>query len=136
MIEGTFDVALDTPKHHKRGTLAVKSLGDRIVAQLNLTELEPMEFTGTCADKSFTFEGTDVFPGTGTVHYKAQGEVWGNSIDIKFETEAGVITIFGTRLSGSVGDLRSSHEYLMKASAAEFDNDDPTMFSGRYSDGC
>ena len=127
MIEGTFDVAVDTPKHHKRGTLLLKSAKERIVMQLKLSELDPMEFTGTCADKSFSFEGSGDFPGLGAIDYKATGEVWGNSIDVKCDTSAGTVTIFGTRLSGSAGDLKSSHEYLMKASAAEFDRDDGTM---------
>ena len=135
MIEGTYDVAVDTPKHHKRGTLALKSTGAHIVMRLNLTELEPMEFVGTCEDKAFAFEGTGKFPGLGSVDYKAQGEVWGNSLDIKCETSAGIVTIFGTRLSGSAGDLKSSHEYLMKASTAQFDRDDSTMYSGLYADG-
>ena len=135
MIEGTFDVAFDTPKHHKRGTASLKSIEDRIVMQLNLSELDPMEFKGTCADKAFSFEGSDDFPGLGTADYTAHGEVWGNSIDIKFETSAGAITVFGTRLSTSAGELKSSHEYLMRASTAEFDRNDSTMYSGLYSDG-
>lgn len=135
MIDGTFDVAVDTPRHHKRGTLALKSAGERVVMRLSLTELEPMEFTGTCADKAVSFEGAGDLPGLGNVEYKASGEVWGNSLDLKCETTAGVVTIFGTRLSNSAGDLRSSHEYLMKASTAEFDRDDATMFSGRFADG-
>ena len=44
-------------------------------------------------------------------------------------------TIFGTRLSRSAGGLQSSHDYMMKASAAEFDRDDSTMYSGLFSDG-
>ena len=135
MIEGTFDVAVDTPKHHKRGTLALKSADESIFARLSLTELEPLDFTGTCADKTFKVEGSGEFPGLGAISYQAQGEIWGNSIDIKCETSAGSVTVFGTRLSGSAGDLKSSHEYLMKASAAEFDRDDNTMYSGLYADG-
>ena len=135
MLEGTFDVAVDTPKHHKRGTLSLKSAGERVVMQLKLSDLDPLEFTGTCADKAVVFEGSGDFPGLGAVDYKATGEVWGNSIDVKCETSTGIVTIFGTRLSGSAGDLKSSHEYLMKASAAEFDRDDATMYSGLFSDG-
>jgi len=135
MLEGTFDVAVDTPKHHKRGTLSLKSAGERVVMQLKLSDLDPLEFAGTCADKALAFEGSGSLPGLGAVDYKATGEVWGNSIDLKCETSAGIVTIFGTRLSGSAGDLKSSHEYLMKASAAEFDRDDATMYSGLFSDG-
>lgn len=135
MIQGTFDVAIDTPKHHKRGTLHMMSAGENIVMRLTPTELETMEFAGKCADKTFTFEGSGNFPGLGEIDYKATGEVWGNTLDMKCETSVGLVTIFGTRLSGSAGDLKSSHEYLMKASTAEFDRNDSTMYSGRYSDG-
>ena len=135
MIEGTFDVAVDTPKHHKRGTLALKSAGEALAARLELSGLEPIDFAGTCAGTEFTFEGTAELPGIGTTDYRAVGETWGNSIDVKCETSAGTVTIFGTRLSSSAGDLKSSHEYLMKASAAEFDRDDTTMYSGLYADG-
>ena len=135
MIEGTFDVAVETTKHHKRGTLSLKSAETNIVALLKLSEMEPLEFTGTCAGKEFTLTGSGEFPGLGAIDYTAHGETWGNSIDVKCETTAGKITVFGTRLSGAAGDIKSSHEYLMKASAAEFDRDDTTMYSGLFSDG-
>jgi len=135
MIEGMFDVSVDTPKHHKRGTLALKSAGQNIVIQLKISDMDPMEFTGTCADKQFSFEGSCDFPGLGDIDFKAQGEIWGNSIDVKLESTAGKITIFGTRLSGVAGEIKSSHEYLMKASKAEFDRNDGSMYAGLFSDG-
>ena len=138
MLEGAFDVAVDTPKRHLRGTLALKGAGSgsgALAARLSLSEMEPLDFTGTCDDREFTFEGTADLPGLGKTAYKATGEVWGNSIDVKCETDAGRITIYGTRLSGSAGDLKSSYDYLMKASAADFTGEDNTMFSGRYADG-
>lgn len=135
MIEGTFDIALDTPKRHKRGTLELKSKGDRIVALLKLTELDPIQLNGTCADKTISFEGTGTFPELGEIEYSATGDVWGNSIDVKCETSIGKITLFGTRLSMSTGGISSSHEYLMAASRGEFSADDGTMFSGRFADG-
>ena len=135
MIEGTFDVSVDTPKLHRRGTLALKSEGERIFARLTLNEREPLDFAGTCADKTFHIEGEGELPSLGQVAYQADGEVWGNSLDVKCTTEAGVVTIFGTRLSGSAGDLKSSHEYMMRASTGEFGRDDNTMYSGLYADG-
>lgn len=133
MIEGTFDVAIDTPKHHKRGTLALKSDGDAIHALLRSGEFETA-LSGTCADKTFTFAGTGEFGELGTVEYKAEGEVWGNSIDVKCDTSIGKVTVFGTRLSQSAGDVKSSHEYMMAASRADFSKEG-IMYSGLYSDG-
>lgn len=135
MIQGTFDVSIDTPKLHRRGTLMLQSEGERIAARLTVSEREPLDFGGTCADKSFHFEGTADLPSLGNVSYNADGEVWGNSIDVKCQTDAGLVTIFGTRLSNSIGDMGSSHEYMMKASTGEFDDNDNAMYSGRYADG-
>ena len=135
MIEGTFDVAVDTPKYHKRGTLALAGEGTQIRALLKVSELDDMVFAGSCAEKEFTFEGTGEFGRLGQIDYKAKGEVWGNSLDAKVESSGGVITIFGTRLSASAGDFKSSHEYMMAASRAEFSADDGTMYSGLYADG-
>lgn len=135
MIEGTYDVAIDTPKYHRRGTLALKSAGEAIAARLIVGDNEPLIFDGTCADKDFVFAGERDLLGLGLVHYEAKGSVWGNSIDIKCETDAGKVEIFGTRLSTSAGDFKSSHEYVMKASTGDFDDNDSMMYSGLYADG-
>ena len=135
MIEGTYDVAIDTPKYHRRGTLALKSAGEAIAARLVIGENEPLEFDGTCADKEFVFAGERDLPSLGPVHFEAKGSAWGNSIDVKCQTDVGKVEIFGTRLSTSAGDFRSSHEYVMKASTGEFDDHDTTMYSGLYADG-
>ena len=135
MIEGTFDVAVDTPKLHRRGTLALESQGDKLAAQLNVGELEGIMLAGTCEDKEFTFEGSAEFGDLGLVDYKAKGEVWGNTVDVRCETSIGVVTVFGTRLSMSTGGMKSSHEYMMAASRAEFSPDDGTMYSGLFADG-
>ena len=135
MIEGTYDVAIDTPRHHKRGTLALMSQDERIAARLKVGDEVDAEFTGTCAGKEFDFAGGGEFGALGTVEFTAHGSVWGNSIDVHCESNVGKISLFGTRLSGSVGDFKSSHDYIMSASKAEFANDDNTMYSGRYADG-
>lgn len=135
MIEGTYDVAIDTPKYHRRGTLALKSAGEAIAARLIVGDNEPLIFDGTCADKDFVFAGERDLLGLGLVHYEAKGSAWGNSIDIKCETDAGKVEIFGTRLSTSAGDFKSSHEYVMKASTGDFDDNDSMMYSGLYADG-
>ena len=134
-MEGTFDVAVDTPKLHRRGTLALKGAGGKLAAQLNVGELEGIMIEGTYDDKDVMFEGSAEFGELGTVDFKAKGLVWGNSIDMKCETSIGVVTVFGTRLSMSTGGMKSSHEYMMAASRAEFSRDDGTMYSGLFADG-
>ena len=135
MIEGTFDIAVDTFKYHRRGTIALKSNGDRIVARLIGGDVLDREFAGTCADKEFDFEGNDDLPSLGQVNYKAHGSVWGNSITLTCKTDAGKVEMFGTRLSASAGEFKSSHEYLMAASTGEFADNENTMYSGLYADG-
>ena len=135
MINGTFDVSIDTPKHHKRGTLVLASSGDAISGKLEISEEDPVEFDGSCADKEFSFEGSGDFPGLGKISYNGKGSVWGSALDIDIESSAGAIKIFGTQLSLSTGGYKSSHEYMMKASTGEFDPNDNTMYAGAFSDG-
>ena len=135
MIDGTFDIAVDTPKLHRRGTLALKSDGDAIAALLNVGELEGLRMDGTCDGKDFTFAGTGEFGDLGTVEYEASGNVWGNSVTVTCETSIGKTTIFGTRISSAAGEFESSHKYIMAASRGEFDNRDSTMYSGLFADG-
>lgn len=135
MINGLFDVAVDTPKYHRRGTISLKSSGSEIVATLNVGDLDSLEFTGTCADKEFDMEGNRDLPSLGVVDYKAHGSVWGNSLSITCETDEGKVEIFGTRLSSEAGAPKSSHDYLMRASTGDVLNDDGAMYSGLYADG-
>ena len=135
MIQGTFDIAVDTPKRHKLGTLALKSEGERIIARLVIGDELDMEFGGSCADKEFDFAGTAEIPDHDPIEYSAHGSTWGNSISVTCQSNIGAIEIFGTRLSTSAGEFKSSHDYIMSASNAEFDNNDSTMYSGLYADG-
>lgn len=135
MINGLFDVSIDTPKLHRRGTVSLKSAGDSITAQLKTGDHEVMEFTGTCADKEFDISGNGDLPSLGHVNYHAHGSTWGNSLTITCETDAGKVEIFGTRLSVEAGELKSSHEYMMNASTGNASLNDGTMYSGLYADG-
>ena len=134
MIMGTFDVAIDTPKRHKRATIALKSNEGRIAARLDMGDVRGLEFAGTCVDQDFAFEGsTDFGEDIGEISYSVKGNVWGNSINAKCETSIGNVTIFGTRLSREAGEFKSSHDYLMAAAADDF-SDEATMYSGAYGD--
>lgn len=135
MIQGTFDISIDTLKYHRRGTVALKSNEGAIEAELKAADLEPMHFTGTCEDKDFVIEGSGEFGLHGHVDFTAKGNVWGNSLNVKCESNVGPITLFGTRISTDAGEFKSSHEYMMAASRAEFSDTDSTMYSGLYADG-
>ena len=135
MIDGLYDISVDTPKLHRRGTISLKSDNGSIGAVLNVGEdLKDARFDGTCTDKEFTFEGSGEFPEIGQIDYVAKGSVWGNTLDISVESSAGKITMFGTQLGGSAGAVQSSHDYMMKASRADF-SDDSMMYSGLFADG-
>ena len=135
MIDGLYDVAIDTPKLHRRGTLALKSAGNSIAAVLNVGDLKDLRFTGTCEDREFAFTGAGEFGMVGEVNYEAKGNVWGNSIDVKCETSAGVITMFGTQIGASAGAVISSHDFIMAAASGDFATGADAMYSGLYADG-
>lgn len=135
MIDGLYDIAVDTPKLHRRGMLTLKSSEDKIAATLSVGDLQDARFAGTCEGKEFTFEGAGEFPSVGQIDYVVKGSIWGNSIDIKCETSAGVITMFGTQIGSSAGAVRSSHDFIMEASTGEMGDSEGMMYSGLYADG-
>lgn len=135
MIDGTFDVAVDTPKLHRRGTVTLKSDGGAIAGTMNVGEVEGVALSGTCADKEFTISGSAEFGDAGMVEFKALGSVWGNSLDVKAETSLGDVTVFGTRIGSAAGVAASSHDYVMSASEGNIFGGDATMYSGLYADG-
>ena len=136
MIDGLYDIAVDTPKLHRRGMLTLKSNEDKIAAILSVGEdLKDERFAGTCEGKEFVFEGSGAFPSVGQIDYVAKGSIWGNSIDIKCETSAGIITMFGTQIGSSAGAVRSSHDFIMQASSGDTSDPDGMMFSGVFADG-
>lgn len=135
MINGTYDVAIDTPKLHRRGTLSLQSNEGAIAAVLKVGDLENLQFAGTCQDREFSFKGSGEFGMVGQIDYTAKGSIWGNSIDVKCETSAGVITIFGTQIGTSAGSMTSSHDFIMSAATGDFTTGADAMYSGLYSDG-
>ena len=135
MIDGIYDIAVDTPKLHRRGMLSLKSEGGAIVGILSVGEdVHEERFEGSCTDKEFTFEGSGSFPSLGEIDYVAHGSIWGNSLDVSIQTNKGTITFFGTQVGSSAGATTSSHDYLMKAAQGDF-SDESTMYSGLFSDG-
>ena len=135
MIDGLYDIAVDTPKLHRRGMLTLKSGEGKIAAILSVGEdLKDERFAGTCEGKEFTFTGAGEFPSVGQIDYVAKGSIWGNSIDVKCETSVGVITMFGTQIGSSAGAVRSSHDFIMSASGGDY-SDESTMYSGLFADG-
>ncbi len=135
MLSGTYDVAIDTPKAHKRGLFALKLENGSVTAELEIKDFDTTVFAGRCNDKELQFEGVCDFPTLGNITYSATGEVWGNSLSLAFDTSAGKVEIFGTRLSGTAGDTKSSHEYMMSGASGDFGSDDNTMYSGLFGDG-
>lgn len=135
MIDSLYDIAVDTPKYHRRGTLSLKSEGERITAKLKVSDLDELEFSGTCADKEFDFAGNRDLPSFGVADFKAHGSVWGNSVTITCDVDGKKVEIFGTELSISAGSTKSSHEYMMSASTGDVISNDSAMYSGLYADG-
>ena len=120
MMEGVFDVAIDTPKTHKRAKVRLKSAENRMVAALVLADGTEVVLVGTCEGQEFTVSGSGEFGDVGAVDVStAKGSVWSNSLSVECETSIGRVEVFGTRLAGSAGDFAGADNYL---------------YSGRWSD--
>ena len=76
VIDGLYDIAVDTPRLHRRGTLALESNEDKIAGVLNVGDLQNLRFSGTCSGKEFTFQGSGEFGDVGQIDYVAKGSIW------------------------------------------------------------
>ncbi len=104
-MKGTYDIAVDTPKRRRAGTLALDVNGQELAGRIEAGDLGTIEDTGTLDGDKLLFKGSCDIPDVGIVEYDAVGEVWGNSIEITAKTEYGKVEIRGTRTATTLGDF-------------------------------
>ncbi len=91
-----YDIVIDTPKHHYRGTAIINAKGNEATALIDIADVVSAESHGTRDDKDYEFSGQADVNGVGIVEYTAKGQLWGNSLDFKADSNIGEIVLFGT----------------------------------------
>lgn len=100
----TYDVVINTPKHHRVGKLALTLQGDTAVAHLDITDEGYADGEGTRAGKEFDVSGVAHVGADEEVTFSVHGSTWANSIEIKGDSSLGEIMIYGTSTGLSAGD--------------------------------
>ena len=101
-----YDVAIDTPKRHMKGTVTIDAKGSNATMKLETEELGCIEADGTRVDMDYEFAGSVDVEGVGSVEYSAKGQLWGNSLDFTAETSAGKVVVYGARADEASKDSR------------------------------
>lgn len=95
-MEQSYDVSLDTPKHHYRGVVTINYKGGNASAVVDIDNLGSFNAQGSYEDKDFEFSGIAEPDGSERVEFTAKGQLWGNSLDFKAQSNIGEIVVFGT----------------------------------------
>lgn len=95
-MEQSYDVSLDTPKHHYRGVITINYKGGKASATIDINGLGCFEAQGSYEDKDFEFSGIAEPNDSERVEFDARGQLWGNSLDFKAQSNIGEIVVFGT----------------------------------------
>lgn len=95
-MEQSYDVSIDTPKHHYRGVITINYKNGSASAEIEIEDLGSFEAQGSYEDKDFRFSGTAKSENAEPVEFDAKGQLWGNSLDFKAQSNIGEIIVFGT----------------------------------------
>ncbi len=117
-----YDVVVDTPKYHRLGRAEVTFSKDTALVKLEVEDFCNFEASGTREDKNFEVSGVADIEDVGSVEFTAKGQTWANSLDCSAETSMGTVTIYGTAIGQSAGDVPG----------AEFNK----YYAGNWSDSC
>ena len=110
-MQKEYDIVIDTPKHHYRCIATVNYKGTQASAKIEIPDVVIHEAHGTRDGNDFEFTGSVDTEKAGTIEYIAKGQLWGNSLDFKAETNIGGIVFFGNLADTSSRDSRTIDEW-------------------------
>lgn len=97
MVDGTYEVKVDTPLGAKTGMVTLVSRGTVLDGNVEARGLGKLSATGTVNGDAFEVEGSArVFP-LGKVSYRINGRVEGDVLTATCSTNKGSLDIRGTR---------------------------------------
>ena len=97
MIDGKYNVEMDTPLGHKKGTVEMTTEGDTVYADIHAPIIGKKRATGHVEGDTFTAEGTFKVPLVGKITYSLRGEVVGDDMRISIDSSKGQFEIAGKR---------------------------------------
>ncbi|MDO4797669.1 MAG: hypothetical protein Q4A01_06590 [Coriobacteriales bacterium] len=98
MIDGNYNIQMDTPLGLKKGTLALRTEGGTVFADIDAPLIGKRQMEGSCEGDTFTAQGSGKVKLLGNVDYTLQGEVVGDDIHVDIHSSKGDFQIDGTRV--------------------------------------
>lgn len=98
MIDGTYKIEFDVPFGKKSGTLALRTEGDTVFADIDAPIVGKNSLQGKVEGDTFTAEGAGKIKLVGKINYTLQGEVVQDTLHIDIHSNKGDFTLEGTRV--------------------------------------
>ncbi|MBR3316573.1 MAG: hypothetical protein IKG21_01965 [Atopobiaceae bacterium] len=98
MLDGTYKVEVDTPFGRKPGTVALRSEGDVVYANMEMPVIGKQDVAMQADGDGFSTEGEFKVRLLGKVAYTLHGEVEGDNLHIEIDSSKGKLELDGTRV--------------------------------------
>lgn len=98
MLDGSYKMEMDTPLGLKKGTLDVRTEGEKAFLHVDAPLIGKKQFECQANGDEFDFDGSFKLKLIGTITFKAHGTVEGDDIHVALETDKGTFQINGTRV--------------------------------------
>ncbi len=97
MLDGTYDLLLNTPLGEKQGVAVLKTSGSDLMATVKIGKLPKQKGKGTFNGNAFTASGSISVPFLGRHEYTIEGKVVDTLLEATCKTSKGPIAITGIR---------------------------------------
>lgn len=97
MIDGTYKIKIDVPFGRKDGTVALRTEGDTVFADINAPIVGEAHVEGTADGDAFTAEGSGKIKIVGKINYTINGNVEGDKLHLNIHSSKGDFKIEGVR---------------------------------------
>lgn len=98
MIDGTYKIKIDVPFGRKDGTVALRTEGNAVFADIDAPIVGEAHVEGTADGDAFTAEGSGKIKIVGKINYTIKGTVDGDKLHLDIHSTKGDFKIEGTRV--------------------------------------
>ena len=97
MIDGTYKIQVDVPFGRKEGTIALRTEGDILFAEIDAPVVGKKSAQGHVEGNTFIAQGSEKIMLMGTIDYTLNGVVSGDDLHISIQSSKGDIELKGVR---------------------------------------
>ena len=98
MLDGTYRIKVDTPLGSKNGTVILRTEGNTVFANVDAPIVGKQTARGHADGDTFTGQGSMKIMLVGAVNYTLSGNVSGNDLVVRIQSNKGTFTLRGTRV--------------------------------------